>query len=95
VSMFDRPGSLEAANEWNLARDARTNALCELDAAREKYTAALVRLATAHKNAVELVSPEYADVFLWLDELYGKRDQILAMTIARATEKYHDHPTDP
>lgn len=87
--MFERPGSLEAAKEWNLARDARTNALCELDAAREKYTAALVRLATAHKNAVELVRPEYAGAFLWLDELYGNREQILAMKAIASAESGH------
>ncbi|PXV60704.1 hypothetical protein SAMN04487785_102432 [Dyella jiangningensis] len=87
MSMFDRPGAMAAAKEWNAAREAESAAQLEYDAAREKHWAALVRMANAHKSAVETVGPEYADVFLWIDELHGKRDQILASTaIAKSTE---------
>ena len=78
MSIFERPGSMEAATEWNAARDERMAAKRAYDEARDRLWSAKVRMAIAHKRAVELVAPEHAGIFIWLDELDGPRDEIIA-----------------
>lgn len=77
--IFDRPGGMEAVKEWNAARDSHREAKAEYDAAREKLWAAKVRMAAAHKNGEEVAGPELASMFMWIEELDGKRDEILAV----------------
>lgn len=77
MSLLDKQGALEALTEWNAARAARVQARQEYETAREKNWAAHVRMARAHKNAIETVAPEYRGAFLWFAELDGDRDQII------------------
>ena len=78
MSMFERPGSMQAIKEWNAAREERAAAERAYDAARERLWSAKVRMAKAHKNAENAVGAEYAHLFMWLDSLDGDRDEILA-----------------
>ena len=78
MSMFERPGSMEAIKEWNDSREERAAAKRAYDAARERLWNANVRMAKAHKNAENAVGAEYAHRFLWIDSLDGNRDEILA-----------------
>jgi len=79
MSFFDLPGSTEAIIEWNSARAAHGAACEAFDRARKHHWETLKRLANAHKRAVEISGPEYADGFLWPVGLYGDRDKILEM----------------
>lgn len=81
MSIFDKPGVREILREWNSARESRISSLKECEEARERDWKALVRMAEAHKHAIEVAGPEYAHLFVWPNALYGDRDEILAAAI--------------
>ncbi|MEN1941030.1 hypothetical protein WCE39_08045 [Luteimonas sp. MJ174] len=82
MSMFARPGSMEAVKEWNEARADRGDAERAYGEARDRLWLAKVRMAKAHKAAQEAVGPEHSCAINWFPG-DGDRDAILTAALAQ------------